>query len=42
MSNRDIYVQKLNAQLDEWNAEIDKLEARIQKYVFLCRGAQLF
>jgi chromosome segregation ATPase len=28
MSERDAYVQKLKGQLDEWNAEIDKLEAR--------------
>jgi len=31
MSERDAYVQKLKAQLDEWNAEIDKLEARAGK-----------
>lgn len=28
---RDAYVQKLKAQLDEWNAEIDKLAARAEK-----------
>jgi chromosome segregation ATPase len=28
MSERDAYLQKLKGQLDEWNAEIDKLEAR--------------
>lgn len=28
MSNRDAYVEKLKAQLDQWNAEIDKLEAK--------------
>ncbi len=28
MSNRDIYVKKLQAKLDEWNAEIDRLEAK--------------
>lgn len=28
MSNRDAYVAKLKAQLDQWNAEIDKLEAK--------------
>ena len=25
---RDAYVQKLKAQLDEWNADINKLEAK--------------
>ncbi|MDF1722824.1 MAG: hypothetical protein P1U65_19285 [Minwuia sp.] len=28
MSMKDAYVQKLQAQLDEWNGEIDKLKAR--------------
>jgi len=28
MSNRDAYEQKLQAKLDEWQAEIDKLWAR--------------
>ena len=28
MSNRDAYVKKLQAKLDEWNADIDKLEAK--------------
>ena len=28
MSNRDEYVQKLKAQLDNWNAEIAKWEAK--------------
>jgi chromosome segregation ATPase len=28
MSERDAYLQKLKGQLDEWNADIDKLEAR--------------
>jgi predicted nuclease with TOPRIM domain len=26
--NREVYVEKMKAKLDEWNAEIDKLEAR--------------
>ncbi len=26
-NQRDAYVEKLKAQLDEWNAELDKLEA---------------
>ena len=33
MSNRDAYVQKMKAKLDEWNAEIAALEAK-------ARGAQ--
>jgi DNA-binding transcriptional MerR regulator len=28
MSNRDAYVQKLKAKMDEWNDEIDKLAAK--------------
>lgn len=28
MVDRDAYVKKLQAKLDEWNAEIDKLEAK--------------
>ncbi|WP_163558212.1 coiled coil domain-containing protein [Halomonas sp. NO4] len=28
MSNREVYEQKLQAKLDEWQAEIDKLKAR--------------
>lgn len=28
MSNRDAYVQKLKTKLDEWNATIDKLQAK--------------
>ena len=28
---RDAYVQKLKAQLDEWNADINKLEAKSDK-----------
>ncbi len=26
--NKDAYVEKLKAQLDEWNADLDKLEAK--------------
>lgn len=28
MTDKDVYVQKLHAKLDEWNAEIDKLKAK--------------
>ncbi|MGA7178595.1 MAG: coiled coil domain-containing protein [Thiobacillaceae bacterium] len=28
MSKRDAYVQKMQAKLDEWNSEIDKLAAK--------------
>lgn len=28
MSDRDAYVQKMKAKLDEWNAEIDRLAAK--------------
>lgn len=28
MNKRDAYVEKMKAQLDEWNAEMDKLVAR--------------
>jgi len=31
MSERDAYVKKLKAQLDEWNADTDRLEARARK-----------
>ncbi|PTQ91512.1 hypothetical protein C8R30_13118 [Nitrosomonas nitrosa] len=31
MSNKDAYVKKLEAQLDEWNAEIDLLKAKADK-----------
>lgn len=31
MSTRDAYMEKLKAQLDEWNAELDKLSARARK-----------
>jgi len=30
MSNRDAYVQKMKAKLDEWNADIDKLAAKAE------------
>ena len=29
--NRDVYVEKMKAKLDEWNAEIDKLEAKARQ-----------
>lgn len=28
MSDRDVYVEKMKAKLDEWNADIDKLQAQ--------------
>ena len=28
MTDKDVYVQKLHAKLDEWNAEIDRLKAK--------------
>ncbi len=31
MSSRDEYLQKFKAQLDEWNADIDKLEAKARE-----------
>lgn len=31
MPDKDAYVQKLHAKLDEWNAEIDKLKAKADK-----------
>jgi hypothetical protein len=31
MSDRDAYVQKLKAQIDIWNAELDKLQAEMNK-----------
>jgi len=31
MKNREIYVKKAEAQLDEWDAEIKKLKARADK-----------
>ncbi|MBA4742189.1 MAG: hypothetical protein H2060_05725 [Azoarcus sp.] len=33
MSTRDAYLEKMKAQIDEWNAEIEKIEAK-------ARGAQ--
>ena len=31
MPDKDAFVQKLHAKLDEWNAEIDKLKAKADK-----------
>jgi chromosome segregation ATPase len=31
MSSRDEYVEKIKAKLDQWNAEIDKLEAQARE-----------
>jgi putative sterol carrier protein len=31
MQNRDVYVKKVEAQLDEWDADIQKLKARAKK-----------
>lgn len=31
MSERDAYIEKAKAQLDQWNAEIDRIEARIRE-----------
>ena len=31
MAERDAYVKKLKAMLEEWNAEIDKLDAKARK-----------
>ena len=31
MADKDAYVQKLHAKLDEWNAEIDKLKVKADK-----------
>ncbi|ODS33835.1 MAG: hypothetical protein SCARUB_00996 [Candidatus Scalindua rubra] len=28
MSQKNVYIEELQEQLDKWNAEIDKLEAR--------------
>ena len=28
MTDKDVYVQKLHAKIDEWNAEMDKLKAK--------------
>lgn len=31
MKDKDAYVQKLHAKIDEWNAEIDKLKAKADR-----------
>ena len=31
MSERDVYVEKTKAMLDQWNAEIDKTKAKIDE-----------
>ncbi len=31
MSDREIYVEKAKAQLEQWNAEIDKLQAKARE-----------
>ena len=31
MPDKDAYVQKLHAKIDEWNAEIDKLKAKAEQ-----------
>ena len=31
MKDRDLYVAKLKAKLDEWNAGIDKYEAQVRE-----------
>jgi predicted nucleic acid-binding Zn-ribbon protein len=31
MTKRDEYVQKTKAQLDQWNAEIDKMQAKMRE-----------
>ena len=35
-ANRDAYVNKLRAKLDEWNADIDKLEAQARRRAGSC------
>jgi len=40
MADKDAYVQKLHAKLDEWNAEIDKLKAKADK-AGLIRGMSI-
>jgi uncharacterized coiled-coil DUF342 family protein len=30
MTNRDDYVKKMHAKLDQWNADIDRLEAKMK------------
>jgi hypothetical protein len=40
MVNRDEYVQKRKAQIDEWNAELDRLQrASADAFTELMRGA---
>lgn len=31
MSKKDVYIKKMKAQLDEWSAEIDKMQAKARK-----------
>ncbi len=31
MSNRDQYVEKMKAKIDQWNADIDRLEAKAKE-----------
>jgi len=31
MEDKDVYIKKMHARLDEWNAEIDKLRAKADK-----------
>lgn len=31
MSKKDVYIEKLKAQLDEWSVEIDHLEGQLRK-----------
>ena len=31
MSNREEYIEKTKAKLDQWNAEIDKMQARMEE-----------
>lgn len=39
MSKRDIYVEKLKAQLDIWNAQVDKFEAHAKQASESAKGA---
>lgn len=32
MSQREIYLEKLKVQLDKWNSEIDRLEAKLKEF----------
>ena len=38
MSERDVYVEKLKVRLDQWNAEMDKLEAKTREASVEARG----